>query len=241
MSARMVSRTCICTRTRNRSVAPATLPAARAALLAVSIALLAACASPATRQAPALGAAEADVRQSAHEVAVGLARRDCSTPTWRLEGRVAVSNGRDGGSGRIDWTQESGRYEITLSAPVTRQSWRLAGGQGSATLNGVEGGPRSSADADTLLREATGWEIPVAALGCWIRGARADATRFGDATLSFNAGPDGHLARLMQDDWTIDYTEWQPASAAMPALPQRLVATRGDAKVRVIVDQWSAP
>lgn len=211
---------------------------ARAAAFAVTAALLAGCTTT-SRTAPPVTVADAEPRQSAHEAAVGLAARDCSTPGWRLEGRVAVSNGKDGGSGRIDWAQGNGRYEIALSAPITRQSWRLTGTQGLATLDGLEGGTRTGADADALLRDATRWDIPVAALGCWIRGARADAARFGDATLAFNAGADGRLARLVQDGWTIDYTAWQPATATAPALPQRLVATRGEAKVRVIVDAWS--
>lgn len=213
--------------------------AARPTSLAIACLLLAACTTT-SRTAPPITVADAEPRQSAHEAAVGLARRDCSAPGWRLEGRVAVSNGKDGGSGRIDWTQGDGRYEIVLSAPVTRQGWRLTGGQGVATMDGLEGGPRSGPDADALLREATRWDIPVAALGCWIRGARADADRFGTATLAFNAGADGRLARLVQDGWTIDYTAWQPATAIAPALPQRLVATRGEARVRVIVDAWSA-
>ena len=208
--------------------------------ISFAAALLAGCTTT-PRVDAVLGPAEAERRQSAHESVVGLGLRDCSAPPWGLQGRVAVSTGGEGGSGRIDWTQGAGRYEITLSAPVTRQSWRLSGGQGGARLDGVEGGPRTGPDADALLRDATRWEIPVAALGCWIRGGRADGARFGEATLRFNGGADGRLVRLVQDGWTIDYTAWRSPTASTPALPQRLVATRGDARVRVVVDDWSAP
>ena len=39
-----------------------------------------------------------------------------------MTGRLALSNGKDGGSGRIEWTQGDGHLQVTLSAPVTRYS-----------------------------------------------------------------------------------------------------------------------
>src|SRR5690606_1661679 len=82
-------------------------------------------------------------------------------PDWELQGRLAVSQAGKGGSGRIDWRQRGPRYEISLSAPVTRQSWRLSGDGAGARLEGLEGGPREGPDASRLLWEATGWIIPV--------------------------------------------------------------------------------
>src|SRR3970282_570297 len=85
-------------------------------------------------------------------------------PEWALVGRIAVTSAGNGGSGRIGWRQDGERFEVALSAPVTRQSWRLHGDPGGAHLEGLEGGPRSGADARLLLLEATGWDIPVTAL-----------------------------------------------------------------------------
>ncbi|MCL1634400.1 lipoprotein insertase outer membrane protein LolB [Luteimonas sp. SX5] len=196
--------------------------------------LLAACVPQTVRSPlPSLSPQEvavAQTRQTTHEAAVRAA------PSWSLQGRVAVSNGRNGGSGRIDWRQDADRYEVALSAPITRQSWRLSGDRVAAQLEGLEGGTRSGADPQQLLREATGWEIPVAALSSWVRGARADEAVFGPATLAF--GTDLRLARIEQGGWTIDYAAWQPTSEAA-ALPLRLNAQRGEAKVRLVVDGWN--
>lgn len=215
----------------------------RAAGLVAAALMLAGCASLPRGTAPlpvATPPPDALARQGDREAALGLASGACTATTWALEGRVAVSNGRDGGSGRLDWTQGQGRYAIALSAPVTRQSWRLSGEAGQATLEGVAGGPRSGPDAAALLAEATGWSIPVDALGCWVRGARADAARFGPAELRFAA--DGRLVGLVQDGWTLEFSgEWRPAQNDMPPLPTRLVATRDTARVRLVVDRWSGP
>lgn len=193
--------------------------------------LVAACAGQPVRESPPLvGAAlvAAQARQAAHEAWVG------EHPDWSMQGRVALSNGRDGGSGRIDWRQAGPRYDVSLSAPVTRQSWRLSGDAGAASLEGLQGGTRHGDDPARLLREATRWEIPVTALSAWVRGARAPEALHGPAELAF--GADGRLSRLRQDGWDIRYTGWQAASPV--ALPARLEARRGDALVRLVVDTW---
>jgi len=192
--------------------------------------LLAGCVTQPVRDAPLGPAAQAraEAAQTLREQAL------LWQPDWGMHGRVAVSNGRDGGSGRIEWRQTGATYVIELSAPVTRQSWRLSGGAAGARLDGVAGGSRQGPDAAVLLREATGWEIPVQALAYWVRGARAPA---GPAELAF--GADGQLTTLQQDGWRIDYRDWRLASG-MPALPRQIEARRGTARVRLLVDDWSA-
>jgi outer membrane lipoprotein LolB len=163
-----------------------------------------------------------------------LTRREsdlAARSTWGLEGRIAVSNSRDAGSGRIEWRQSGAAFDIALTAPITHQGWRLTGEPGRATLDGLPGGPRTGADADTLLHEATGWDIPVRSLPRWVRGLRADPAH---AVVQF--GADGKLARLAESGWTIDYT-W-PADAAA-VLPSRIEARRDDARVRLVIDRWT--
>ena len=53
---------------------------------------------------------------------------------WALSGRVALTNNGRGGSGRIDWQQDGDAYKVALSAPITRQSWRIEGDAGAAKL-----------------------------------------------------------------------------------------------------------
>ena len=147
---------------------------------------------------------------------------------WSLQGRVAISAGAQSGSARIEWQQPRfDRYEVTLSAPVTRQSWRLAVDDGHATLLGLEGGERSGPDASALLREATGWDIPVASLRYWLRGLPAEGEV---TTYWFGAGQ--QLVGLEQGGWRIDFTR------DGAALPTRITATRGESRVRLVIDQW---
>lgn len=159
-------------------------------------------------------------------------------PDWSFQGRVAVSKGRNGGSGRIEWQQRNSVYEVQLSAPVTRQSWRLQGDaqQGNGRLEGLDGGPREGADAQAVLLDATGWDIPVNQLPDWTRGLVID----GHDQAGLQRDAEGRPRQLQQAGWRVDYLDWYPAQAGQQALPRRIEASRGDAKVRLVVDQWTA-
>lgn len=193
--------------------------------------LLAGCAgiAPRTPLPPAERAA-ALAHQQAREAMLA------AHPDWDLGGRVALSNGSRGGSGRIEWQQRGARFGVSLSAPVTRQSWRLSGGGGQALLEGLDGGARRGDDPEALLREATGWEIPVAALASWVRGVPAPAN--GAARLQFDG--EGRLSRLQQDGWTLDYAGWELHPGFGVELPMRVTAERESARVRLVVDAWRA-
>lgn len=194
-------------------------------ILAASL-VLAGCATSRV-SAPAVASVEAEARQVAREAALQTDR------DWGFDGRLAVSTDGKGGSGRIEWRQAGARFDVTLSAPVTRQSWRLSGDTRSARLEGLDGGPRTGPDADALLREATGWDVPVRSLSAWLRGLRAPGA---PAVTRFD--PAGRLAQLAQDGWTITYA-WSPtATGAAADLPTRIDAVRGPTRVRLAIDRW---
>ncbi|MCM2335603.1 MAG: lipoprotein insertase outer membrane protein LolB [Pseudomonas sp.] len=172
---------------------------------------------------PPAQVAAAEARQAEREAQ--LRAQDA----WSFAGRIAVATAGQGGSGRIDWRQAGPGFEVALSAPVTRQSWRLSVQPTGATLEGLEGGTRSGPAAGPLLREATGWDIPVDALNDWVRGLRAA----GPASVTY--GIDSRPRRIAQAGWTIDYT-WPADPAA--TLPARLEARRETARVRLVIDTW---
>ncbi|HEV8694359.1 MAG TPA: lipoprotein insertase outer membrane protein LolB [Lysobacter sp.] len=203
-----------------------------AALAAMMTIALTACVTrPVRTVLPELSAAqraEAEATQKARETKLR------AQSGWSLSGRIAVSTGSKGGSGRIDWSQQGANYEVALSAPVTRQSWKLSGNTTWARLEGLEGGPREGADAAQLLHETTGWDIPVIALADWVRGVRSEAL----GTAAVRYGADHRLAQLEQGGWIINYA-W-PEGGAIDALPLRLDAARNGAKVRLLIDEWGA-
>jgi outer membrane lipoprotein LolB len=171
-------------------------------------------------------AARSEAAQAAREAALAPQR------AWRFTGRIAVSTDGRGGSGRIEWVQDGDDFDVRLSAPVTRQGWRLQRAQGRVRLEGLEGGVREGTDAEALLLEATGWRLPVADMAAWVRGVRGTGS---PATVE--ADTEGRPIRIGQSGWGIEYPAWD---AAAPPLPTRVNATQGEAKVRLAIETWSA-
>ena len=151
---------------------------------------------------------------------------------WSLQGRLGVSDGHDGGSGSFNWTQAGEQYEFVLRAPITGKSFRLSGGPAGAVLEGVTAEPMRGPDAETLMRKALGWEVPLRDLRAWVLGVRADS---GPAELSF--GADRLPSLLQQDGWTVEYRQWD--STHQPALPSKVFAARPPYKVRLSIESWN--
>jgi outer membrane lipoprotein LolB len=191
---------------------------------AALVLLLAACSGVPRREAPDAGQLAAQAAREAQLAA---------QPQWTLQGKVAVRSGKDGGSGQLRWQEASAVSVLELRAPISGQGWRLQVDAAGALLEGLDGGPRRDRDARRLLREALGWELPVAALRQWVRGARADRR----ARIHFAA--DGLPASLSEAGWTVDYLDWDRGQ--QPPLPRRLLASRGEHRVRLVVGQWSTP
>lgn len=197
----------------------------RAGWLFAAMTLLGACAPMPVKQ-EAMPDAVAMAAQSTREAALA------KTSDWTLTGRIAVSDGSHGGSGRIEWRQTAGGFDIRLTAPVTGQGWWLSEKDGHARLDGLANGPQEGEDAEALLLEATGWRIPLASLAFWIRGARAS----GESTLQFD--PQGLPSTLSQSGWRIEYRAWDGGD---PPRPTRLFVQQDRASVRLQVDHWDGP
>ena len=53
-------------------------------------------------------------------------------------------------------------------------------------------------------------------------------------------GADRRLTRISEAGWTIDYADWRIVDRTGVELPGRVEATKGDARVRLVVDAWTA-
>ncbi|HET6553835.1 MAG TPA: lipoprotein insertase outer membrane protein LolB [Dyella sp.] len=155
---------------------------------------------------------------------------------WVLQGKIGVSgqvNGKsDGGSGTLTWTQNGDSYEFVVRGPVGSKSFRLSVTPDGAVLDGLDGGPVRSPDAESLVEKALGWRVPLRDLRAWVLGLRADS---GPAELKF--GPDGLPATLTQDGWNVTYPAWN--TTREPAVPNKVFAENPPNKVRLSVESWS--
>ena len=149
---------------------------------------------------------------------------------WQLQGRLGVSDGRDSGSGSLQWRQDGDAFRFSVHAPVTGKTWVLSGDAQHAVLEGLREQPVAADDASRLLERELGWHVPVVELTHWVRAARAS----GEARIEFRA--DGLPAAIEQDGWKIEYPDYD--SAHQPPLPRKIFASRGSYRVRLAVSEW---
>ncbi|PJK12639.1 outer membrane lipoprotein LolB [Lysobacteraceae bacterium NML120232] len=148
---------------------------------------------------------------------------------WQMLGRVAVASGSNSGNARLEWQQQGARdYQVVLSAPLTRQSWRLVVRPDAAVIHGLPEGARQGGDAARLLHEVSGWQIPLESLPYWLRG-RPAPERLPE---QYRFDAEGRLIGLLQNGWNIEFSH----GAQWPA---RISASRGENRVRLVVDTWS--
>lgn len=192
----------------------------RVLLLGIGAALLAACAPRSVRREVAATEAAAQ-EQAARELG-----------SFRLQGRVALSDGDQGGSGRLIWEQRNGDLDVRFSAPMTQRTWRLQRDAGGARLIDDQGEVHADADLQRLLDRVWAVGVPVEALAYWLRGSRLP----GRGRVSLDE--QSRVQQLQQDGWTVDYLRWQSAQGDLPELPAKLYASAGERWVRVVVQRW---
>jgi outer membrane lipoprotein LolB len=195
----------------------------RVPALAVLALVLGACAGQ--RQKAVAPDAEMLGRQVVREQALA------THAAWSLRGRLGVSDGRDGGSGSLEWSQDGARFRFSVHAPVTGKTWLLAGQPGDVALEGLREQVVKGEDAAGLLERELGWRVPVAELVDWARGARAP----GAAQIRFRA--DGLPAEIDQAGWNVEYLDYEQGHD--PPLPSKVFASKGNYKVRLSIREWS--
>jgi len=147
---------------------------------------------------------------------------------FSVDARFSLSSGSERYAGRLFWRRNGTLEELQVSSPFGQMLAVLTIQPGGARLETAERRVFAAADAEALMREALGYELPVTRLASWLRGkpdASARVTRDAGArvTLAEDAG------------WRIEY-DYSDAAAS---LPERLLVTRADGfELRLRIEEW---
>lgn len=184
----------------------------RALCLCVLLAL-GACRSVPERDVPAPSTAERE--------AVLAARTD-----WGFSGRVAYSQAGQGGSARIDWRQTGPVSEVRLSGPLAAGGVRLRVEDGQAQVFDAAGDLLAEGEADAVLAHWLSVPLPARDLTAGLRAYWPDSPERTAAALS---------GSVRSQSWDWRYSAWWPDPVA---LPRQLEVQAGDARLRVVIEQW---
>lgn len=150
---------------------------------------------------------------------------------WSLTGKLAISNAKDGGSGRFNWHNGPDSIRMDFHGALGRGAWRLEADGNGALLELADGSSHQAASVDQLVRDQLGWEIPVDSLSWWVRGMMAPGQ---PQERQFDER--GNLVRLLQDGWSIEFGKYR--SVGHVELPVRVTAEQADWKVKLVVRGW---
>jgi len=152
---------------------------------------------------------------------------------WSFRGRIAISDGKQAGTVRINWQQRGEQFDIVISLPISNQKYRLRSVNQKVQLEGFGIVMLEGDSAEAVLQEVTGWRVPFKDMQLWLRGVRTNtATRI-------DFGPSGLPAQFRENGWLVDYRDWNTAVMPMPMKVFANSSSDGkNASVRLQIEAW---
>lgn len=148
---------------------------------------------------------------------------------FMLSGKLALSDGTEGGSGRFSWHQQGSLVKAQFKAPMGQGDWLLEETASGARLVINDEPPYYAPRAETLIAEAVGWPVPWAALKQWIIAQPVDP---GQAVIRQHEG----TKTLAEMGWTIVYDRFRSDSRG--CVPHRIMASKPPHSIRMVIREW---
>lgn len=160
-------------------------------------------------------------------------RRLAAIEDWQLRGKMNLRAPGDSETVRINWDNRAEGYAIRLSGTLGMGATWIRGNDQGVRLEQSGEEPVVAATPEDLVYTLLGREIPISELRYWVRGLPALKPR--PAAVRF--APEGMLTHLEQSGWFLQYS--QHHAVGPWNLPGKIVATRGDLKLTLLVSDWS--
>lgn len=151
--------------------------------------------------------------------------------SWVLEGRLAISDDNDGGTGFLSWRQQRGDCRMDFHGALGRGAWRLLAGENGARLEFADGRVFHADSIDALVRGQVGWQVPVDRLSWWVRGLAAP----GEVQQRL-LDEEGRLSQLSQDGWSIEFGSY--GAVGRETMPLKMTARQNDRTVKLAIRKW---
>jgi outer membrane lipoprotein LolB len=149
---------------------------------------------------------------------------------FELVGRLSVSDGARAASLGLEWRHGASDDWLFLS-PLGQVVARIeANGQGATLYTGAPD-PVWAASAQELMNRVLGVAPPLDGVEAWVQGVARPGARVR------RLDEVGRPASVADAGWIIDYLEY--LGPEPDARPRRLEASWSDARLKLVIDQWS--
>ena len=149
---------------------------------------------------------------------------------FELVGRLSVSNGAQAVSMGLEWRHGESDDWLFLN-PLGQIVARIEADDSGAVL--YNGAPElvRAASVQELMARVLGVALPVDGVEAWVQGVARPGARVR------RLDEVGRPASVADAGWIIDYLEY--AGPEPDARPRRLEANWGEARLKLVIDQWS--
>ena len=150
---------------------------------------------------------------------------------WRLNAAMTAIQGQQATSASVDWQQHANQYQLTFWGPLGIGSTKLSGNAQKVTLYTADGHTLVATDAESLLKQALGWQLPVNNLYYWVRGLPAPGV-----SMVIQLDREQRLVSLQQQGWTINYLDYM--SINHTDLPSKIFMQNHNLQLRLAISKW---
>ncbi|MGE4349015.1 MAG: lipoprotein insertase outer membrane protein LolB [Candidatus Berkiella sp.] len=197
----------------------------------VVVLVLSGCASKSTKP-PALPSEKSAQKMSPEKLWEAHLRYLQKMQNWQMEGRIAATQGQEGGNASFVWRQMGESYQIKFFGPFGAGSVSVNGSPKQVSLKEADGKVHHAQTTEELMKKVAGWHVPLTGIRYWMLGIPTPKTKVQEQHIN----PQGHLNQLQQLNWVIDFSNYQ-SHHSVP-IPSKLHMESGPLKVKIIVKSW---
>jgi outer membrane lipoprotein LolB len=194
----------------------------RLTLIALQVVLVSACATTATQ-------VNQDVAEQAYQHKMEYLQ---GISSWSLDGKLAASNGKDGGSGLLKWQQSGSETQMSFRGSLGKGAWELQAKEQLAILKFADGREYSASTIAQLIEVHMNAKVPVDALAWWVLGLNRPAN-----WLKRDIDELGRINHLVQFGWDVTFSGYELVDEVW--LPGKLVARNKDHSVKLAIKEWT--
>ena len=152
--------------------------------------------------------------------------------SWRLNGRIAISTESDSWMAKVYWEQNGPTYQLRINTSFGQGAFLLEGDDNGVVMRTADNKTFTAPDPDTLVAEVLKIALPITNLHFWIRGL--PSANSSPSWYTFNKA--GHLHRLRQDGWELDYKRYVKVQGI--DLPKKIFLEDQQFKIKIVISKW---
>lgn len=150
---------------------------------------------------------------------------------WQTKARIAMRSNGEAYTATLLWTQQTDHLELTIYAVLGQTVAHLYQDQTGARLDIPDEPSRYGDNAQQLLYEAIGWDLPIHQLTHWIRGMQGSE----DEKITFDQ--QGFIRTLGINDWLVNYKTYDLYDTFW--LPEKITVQHPNLTLKIAVNQWT--